>query len=296
VTLTVFNDTSDPNVTWTSPAGGTTVNGTITLSATATDNVGVTSVRFTVDGNTIGVVTSAPYQLSWSSLTVANGWHNIRAIARDAAGNTEDRDINIKVANDTSAPTVAVSSPATGATVGGTVTVTATASDDIGVTSVEFLVDGVALGTPDQSAPYAAAWSTAAASNGPHTLSAIARDAAGNVTTSTAVVVTVANDTTAPLVALTGLVPGAPVAGVVTLAAEATDDTAVASVQFFVDGVAVAPAMAAAPYQLGWDSASLADGAHTVTAVARDAAGNASTSAAITVMVANVTAPPGLHP
>ncbi len=46
--------------------------------------------------------------------------------------------------NDAAAPTVAVTSPATGTTVGATVTVTATASDDIGVASVQFLVDGAA--------------------------------------------------------------------------------------------------------------------------------------------------------
>ena len=51
------------------------------------------------------------------------------------------------------APTVALTSPAADATIGGTVTVAATAADDIGVTSVQFLLDGAPLGEADTAAP-----------------------------------------------------------------------------------------------------------------------------------------------
>ena len=55
---------------------------------------------------------------------------------------------------------MALTSPAADATVGGTVTVAATAADDIGVTSVQFLLDGAPLGAADTDAPYEAAWAT----------------------------------------------------------------------------------------------------------------------------------------
>ena len=87
---------------------------------------------------------------------------------------------------DTTAPTVSVTAPANGATVSGTVTLTATASDNVGVAGVQFLVDGASrLGSEDTTAPYGVSWNTTTVANGTHTLTAVARDAAGNTNTST---------------------------------------------------------------------------------------------------------------
>jgi hypothetical protein len=95
---------------------------------------------------------------------------------------------------DTTAPTVALSAPAAGASVSGTaVAVSADASDNVGVAGVQFKLDGVALGAEDTTAPYAISWNTTGAANGSHALTALARDAAGNTTTSSTVTVTVAN-------------------------------------------------------------------------------------------------------
>src|SRR5206468_3442482 len=86
---------------------------------------------------------------------------------------------------------VNIASPASGSTVSGTITVTASASDNVGVAGVQFRLDGSNLGAEDTSSPYSVSWSTTAASNGSHTLTARARDAAGNATISSAVTVTV---------------------------------------------------------------------------------------------------------
>jgi hypothetical protein len=93
---------------------------------------------------------------------------------------------------------VSVTSPASGATVSGIITVTASASDNRGVAGVQFQLDGVNGGAEDTTAPYSVSWDTATASDGSHTLTAVARDAAGNRTTSNPVTVTVANDTAPP--------------------------------------------------------------------------------------------------
>jgi glutamine amidotransferase PdxT len=106
---------------------------------------------------------------------------------------------------DTTAPAVSVTAPAAG-TVSGTVTVSATASDNVGVAGVQFKVDGNNIGSEDTSSPYSISWNTASVSNGSYTLTATARDAAGNQTTSTAVTVTVQNassDAVAPTVSIT---------------------------------------------------------------------------------------------
>ena len=89
-------------------------------------------------------------------------------------------------------PTTSITSPVSGATVSGTVTVAASAGDDVGVSRVEFYVDGGLIGT-DTSSPYAASWNTTTATNGGHALQSKAYDAAGNVGSSAVVNVTVSN-------------------------------------------------------------------------------------------------------
>src|SRR5262249_3408682 len=85
------------------------------------------------------------------------------------------------------------------ATVSGTaVTVSANASDNVGVVGVQFLVDGAAAGSEATTSPYQIAWNSTSVANGTHTLSARARDAAGNQTTSAGVSVTVTNTPSTP--------------------------------------------------------------------------------------------------
>lgn len=289
------SDTASPTVSLTAPSANTTVHGTITLAASASDNVGVTSAWFTVDGATIGSEdTAAPYTQSWNTTTVANGSHTIQAFARDAAGNTGSSSaITVSVSNtaaDQTAPTVSVTAPAQNATVSGTVTLSATANDNVGVASVQFTVDGANVGSADTTAPYSYAWPTSGSNNGTHMIRAVARDAAGNVATSSAVTVTVSNaaaDTTPPTVAVTAPGANATVSGTVTLSASASDNVGVTSVQFTVDGANVGSADSTSPYAATWSTTGLAAGSsHTIRAVARDKAGNTATSAPITVKIA----------
>jgi RHS repeat-associated protein len=89
-------------------------------------------------------------------------------------------------------PAVAVSAPPSGAQVSGAVTLAAAATDDRRVDQVDFLVDGSMVGS-DTTAPFSVTWNSAAVTNGSHTVAARATDDAGNVTTSSAAVVNVAN-------------------------------------------------------------------------------------------------------
>src|SRR2546427_6370170 len=87
-TLTVV-DMTLPTVSITAPANGATVAGTVTVSASATDNVGVVGVQFKLDGANLGAeVTAAPYVLAWITTTASNDAHTPTAVARDAAGDT----------------------------------------------------------------------------------------------------------------------------------------------------------------------------------------------------------------
>jgi glucose/arabinose dehydrogenase len=94
---------------------------------------------------------------------------------------------------ETSPPAVSITAPANNAQVSDIVMVTADASDNVGVAGVQFLVDGVATGLEDTIAPYGLSWDTRTFANGAHTLTARARDAAGNTALSAPVTVNVAN-------------------------------------------------------------------------------------------------------
>ena len=200
-------DTIAPTTSITSPSNGATVSGTTTVSASASDNVAVTSVEFYVDGALAATDTTAPYSFSWNTTAVADGSHSLSSKAYDGAGNSgSSASVSVTVDNsipaDTTNPTTAITSPSNGATVSGTTTVSASASDNVGVTKVEFYVDG-ALAATDTSSPYSFSWNTTAATNGAHSLSSKAYDAAGNIGSSASVSVTVNNqagDTTPPVI------------------------------------------------------------------------------------------------
>jgi hypothetical protein len=285
-------DTTPPTVMFTSPAAGATVTGVYPLAVNATDNVGVTSVHYTLDGVSLGDVTATPFGMNWDSTGALSGPHVLSAVARDAAGNQSETSVTINVSNDTTAPSVTVSSPAAGTIVHGVVTLGATASDDVGVVGVQFRLDGADLGAELGSAPYTFSWNTTTVANGTHSITAVARDAAGQAVAATNVTVTVNNDVAAPAVAVTSPVDSTTVAGLIAIGAEATDDTGVVGVQFMLDGVNIEAEVTTAPYLVTWNSAGVADGAHVITAIARDAAGHIQTAGNITVTVSNDTTAP----
>lgn len=175
--------------------------GAASLSWTAsTDDVAVTGYdlhRSTTAGfavseaNRIAQVTGTSYTDSG----LQAGTYHYRVTARDAAGNVSapSNEASAVVAADTTPPTVAITDPAPGATVSGSVVVTADASDAVGVAGVQFKVDGANLGAEDTAAPYSVSWDSRTAANGSSVLTAVARDAAGNTATSSQVTVTVSN-------------------------------------------------------------------------------------------------------
>lgn len=194
-----WEDTQPP----TAPTGlaATAGAGSVLLSwSPSTDNVGVAAYdvyRSPVSGfapsSTNLVARVAGTGASDDGLAPGTYYYVVRA--EDAAGNLgpPSSQAAATVAGDTTPPVVAITAPTTGTVVSGTVSVTASASDDSSVAGVQFELDGAALGSEATSAPYRIDWNTSSAANGVHSLTAIARDSAGNTTTSQAVAVTVSN-------------------------------------------------------------------------------------------------------
>ncbi len=228
VTVNNVADTQAPAVSITAPAAGN-VSGTINVIANASDNTGVAGVQFQLNGVNLGTEdVAAPYSVSWNTLTVGNGNYTLTAIARDTAGNiSTSTGMLVAVNNDIQAPTVSITAPVAG-NVSGTINITANASDNTGVTGVQFQLNGVNLGAEDVTAPYSVSWNTLTTANGNYNLAAIARDSSGNTSTSAAVVVIVANasDTQAPSVSIIAPAAGN-VSGTMNVTANASDNTGV---------------------------------------------------------------------
>lgn len=178
-------------------------------------------------------------------------------------------------APDLSAPTVALTSPGDGATVGGTVVVNASANDNLAVSRVELRIDGKVFAS-DTSAPYSFSWNTAGLADGWRTLSAVAYDEAGNAGTSAeiqALVVNQPQDVEAPTVEILSPYAGAAIAKKVTINVAANDNVAVTRIDLSVDGKLV-KTVYAPTLSFTLNTAYLSAGAHTLTAQAVDAAGN----------------------
>jgi hypothetical protein len=183
-----------------------------------------------------------------------------------------------------SPPVVAIASPAGGTSVSGVVNIGVNASDNVGVTRVEYYVNGQLKGT-ETTAPYVYSWDTANLPLGGYTLTAKAYDAAGNVGQYSSSV-TVVKDTVAPVVTVTAPLNNAVVSGTVSINAGAGDNVGVSMVEIYCNG-ALLFAGNAPPYRFDWDTRSLVNGSYSLTARAYDSAKNISNSSSVMVTVNN---------
>jgi hypothetical protein len=174
--------------------------------------------------------------------------------------------------------------------------ISANASDNLGVTKVEFYVDGTIVGT-DTSAPYSYTWSTTTIPTGAHSLTARAHDAAGNTATSTPqITVTVTTSDTPPTVNITSPTSGTSVqiGTAVNIAASAQDNTSVSKVEFYVDNV-LKSTDTSAPYSYSWPTTGVAAGPHTLLAKAYDPGNKVGSSSIVSVTLISGTVTPGTN-
>ncbi|MHA7628272.1 glycosyl hydrolase family 18 protein [Corallococcus sp. M7] len=184
--VTGGGDTTAPVVTASSSKTSVTTAGSITVSASATDDTGVTKIEILENGTL--VATASSYTRSFSG-SGQNGTYTYTVKAYDAAGNVGSKTVTVTVAipstGDVTAPVVTASSSASRITAAGSFTVSASATDDTGVTKIEILENGTLVAT---ASSFTRAISTSA-QNGTYTYTVKAYDAAGNVGTKTVSVV-----------------------------------------------------------------------------------------------------------
>ncbi len=251
------------------------VGGTLTLTATVSDQFNHAiapppAVVFTVSGG--GTITPAGV---FTAGATVGGPFTVTATALSVSGTSS---VSVSMTPDTMAPVVALTAPLANTRLESTAALSATASDNVGVAKVEFFVDALKVGEATAD-PYTVMVDFASIANGAHVLTAKATDAAGNSATSDGVPVNVGPlpmDQSPPVVSIT-----APAGGetglVVAVAVNASDDVAVVSVKLELDG-AVVRDLTTAPWVASLD---VVAGAHSLVAIAADAAGKSTRSAAV---------------
>ncbi len=292
-------DTTPPVVSFSSATASTTTAGQVSLVVQASDaDSDIQNVKLYVDNSGTGTVyateSAAPYEFNVTGLSP--GIHTFVARATNGDSLTAITTVTSVTVPDLTAPTgVSISSPSNNATVSGSITVTANASDNVAVARVEFFVDGQSKGS-DTNSPWTNTINTTSLSNGAHQLTVKAFDAANNQTTSGVVAITVnnqsGNDTTPPSVAFA--IPQGPNGTTPILNGKAyqigstiTDASGIKQVEYQVDGVTKAT-VTSAPFTFTLDTTTLSAGTHTIQVRATDTANNTSSYVSATVRVTNI--------
>jgi subtilisin family serine protease len=182
-------DITDPLVSITYPEEGSTVSSSITVSVTATDNVGVERVELYIDGALFGTSSTWPHNFYWNTNDLPDGYYELSATGYDTSGNigysnSVTVDVHNQQEQDITPPVVSFTSPASSSAddvyLSKLVKITVSASDNIGVTRMQLYVDGL-LRVDKQASVISWPWNVKKESNGEHIISSKAYDAAGNV-------------------------------------------------------------------------------------------------------------------
>jgi thermitase len=193
------SDTESPSVAITSPTGGD-VSGLVPVDVNATDNVAVARVELYVDNSLLATDSFAPYGFTLDSSQYA-GTVNLQARAYDAADNSASSNIVlVTVASNTTTsditpPQVVIQNPADGSRVSGTVTISASATDNDGISMITLSIDGHEVNVWNNSSSVTYQWTTKpprgrGKKSDPYssTISVTAEDTSGNTATAAATV------------------------------------------------------------------------------------------------------------
>ncbi len=290
-------DTLAPVIAIINPVSGATVSGTVPVIPQVVEETKLLKVEYYVDGLLEHTSGESPYDFLWNVSGYINGsTHTIFARAFDENQNNSYSSsisviVNSDVIVDNTPPVAAILYPTTGSTVSGTVDVMVNASDNVGVDSVDFYVDGNLRSSLSQE-PWQFSWNVSSLQNGSsHQIFVTAYDSSGNQATSPVITVTVQSnnviDVTPPSVAIMYPSSGSTITAgeMVTISVDAQDNTAVQKVEFYIDGNLVSTDNNS-PYKYDWDTTGLGNSRpHTIYVKAYDSQGN--TATALTTVVIN---------
>ncbi|RMF56721.1 MAG: hypothetical protein D6748_12800 [Calditrichaeota bacterium] len=285
-------DAVPPTLFIISPAPGAVVTGNVEVIAVASDDNEVSEVKIFVDGKEMASSDKNTVTFQWNTAPYAdNQNHYISGYARDKDDNfgvapTVAVRVARTAAGDTLPPTLVIQNPVNGQVVSGLVNVVVQASDNSGVDSVQYYIDGIKKFT-DSSEPFVFQWDVTDSVNGSfHTIFARGFDPGGFNSVSPVIGVTVNSnviaDITPPSVTIlyppAGSVFSASNTSNIVVVVDVIDNVAADRVEFYVDGI-FQSSDNSAPFQFQWNLVPYGDGlTHTLYVKGYDTSGNLSTA------------------
>src|SRR3989339_2146970 len=298
INISVDNAVVDipPTIIITSLGDGDTISDIITIEAAANDDNGINSVAFYIDNELRSTDTTSPYTYVLDTTQLTNGSHIIKVIASDTLSQTAITQITVLIDNTTldNPPTINIVTPNNNSVISGIVTISGTANDDNGISSVGFYIDNVIKST-DTTAPYAYSLDTTEYANGTHTIKLIATDT-NSQTATTQITITIDNIVidNPPQVTITSPTNNSVISGIITINATATDDNGIGKVCFYMNNV-LKSTDTTSPYAYNLDTTQYTNGTHIIKAIATDTIAQTAI-VQITVTIDNAVPPPVDNP
>lgn len=190
-----------PSISIAAPANNSTLSGIIQIAADVANAGATSSVQFLLDGSDFSAPDqTSPYSVNLDTTSIANGSHTLSAKLTGNGQIVQAPTITVIVKNEAPlpTPTITITSPSNGAVLSGSVNITASITNASPTSSVQFLLDGANLSSPDTSSPYSINFDTTSTANASHTISARLYYGAGKTIDATPITVTVKNQVTPP--------------------------------------------------------------------------------------------------
>ena len=289
-------DIIPPTVVMHEPAANQTVSGLVNITALVTDDVGINRVEFYLNYDLESTISSYPYTYEWNSTIIEDDTeHTWYAKAFDTSENdTQSQPLSVTVNNnDNDPPNGFFLYPYAGQTVDGIVDIQVSATDNIGIFSIEFFINSSSIGSVSNE-PFIFSWDTETATDDEdHIISALITDTGSNETNIAPIAVIVDNvetpndDTTPPVVAILTPISSQMVSDTVFISGFASDNAGIGSVQFFIDNELVAT-VTDSPYTHQWGTYDLTNESdHVIQMVASDLSANQTSAQPVMVTVQN---------
>jgi len=276
-------DTTPPTGNIVYPPAAAVVSGNVTIEIDAFDNEKVEKVEIIIDGSFSVVDQTAPYEYVWNTTTYTEDMdHFISVTVTDSSGNNTNLmpvtvfvDNEENVIDDTTPPSVVITSPAANQTVSGSISVNAAAFDNIAVSKVEFY-HNTDLHSTDTSYPYVASWNTQnEIEDSEHIWFAKTYDTSNLTAQSQSIAVYVNNeDNVLPTGFIAQPYAGQSVSGDVEILIAASDNIGVSSVDVYINGENII-SLTESPYTYVWNTENYSeDNQHFISAKINDEHGN----------------------
>ena len=186
---TYLPDTGPPKLTVSEPDDGDLLSGRPVAKVSATDDWGVADVTLSIDGVAVATDRRRPYRFVIDTSAYNSGAHELSFVATDHAGNASgEKTVSVTFGSATTGTSgnspIEFTSPASGASITGDVTIKANIRDKDGLSTIEWLIDGESVfvaTVSGTSSSISYKWRTTGVSKGTHTITLVVIDSDGDV-------------------------------------------------------------------------------------------------------------------